>query len=124
MTSVKWLTRIEAVRAPFHGYQQADTYLYKTDTDDPGTPVDRMRVRALMVPPGVPDFLTRRRLVAAGPVDLVGRAWSGVASVTRVEVGVDGVWADAQLDPPAGDFAWRAWSYTWFATAGEHLVAC
>jgi DMSO/TMAO reductase YedYZ molybdopterin-dependent catalytic subunit len=29
MTSVKWLTRIEAVTEPFRGYQQAESYRYK-----------------------------------------------------------------------------------------------
>ena len=124
MTSVKWLTKIEAVRAPFSGYQQADTYLYKANDDDPGVPVDRMRVRALLVPPGVPDFFSRRRLVDAGAVQVEGRAWSGVAPIARVEVGVDGSWSDAQLDAPGGDYAWRGWHFSWQATPGEHVIAC
>jgi len=124
MTSVKWLTGIDAVRESFRGYQQADTYLYKSSDDDTGMPVDRMRVRALMVPPGVPDFFSRRRLLDAGSVELVGRAWSGVAPIRRVEVGVDGVWSDARLDPPPARFAWRGWRYTWQAVPGEHAVAC
>ena len=40
MTSVKWLTSIEAIREPFRGYQQADTYLYRSDADDPGVPTN------------------------------------------------------------------------------------
>jgi DMSO/TMAO reductase YedYZ molybdopterin-dependent catalytic subunit len=124
MTSVKWLTAITAVRRPFRGYQQVDTYLYKQNDDDPGEPVDRMRVRALMVPPGDPEFFSRSRLASAGPIEIVGRAWSGVAPISRVEVGVDGVWSDAKLGPPAKDFAWRGWSYTWPATAGDHVISC
>ena len=123
MTSVKWLKSIEAVREPFSGYQQADTYLYKQSDEDPGTPVDRMRVRALMVPPGVPDFFTRSRLANAGPVEIEGRAWSGEASVARVEVAIDGKWSDAQLDASAGEHAWRGWHFTWQASPGEHMVA-
>jgi DMSO/TMAO reductase YedYZ molybdopterin-dependent catalytic subunit len=124
MTSVKWLRSIEAVTAPFTGYQQADAYRYQRDEDDPGEPVDRMRVRALMVPPGVPDFLTRHRTVDAGPVELHGRAWSGSAPIERVEVAVDGAWRDAVLDPPLGRYAWRGWRTTWEATPGEHVLAC
>jgi DMSO/TMAO reductase YedYZ molybdopterin-dependent catalytic subunit len=124
MTSVKWLTAIEAVRQPFRGYQQVDTYMYKETDDDPGEPVDRMRVRALMVPPGVPDFFSRSRLVNAGSVAIEGRAWSGMAPVSRVEIGVDGVWSDAQLDASAGDYAWRGWQHTWQAAAGEHVISC
>jgi sulfane dehydrogenase subunit SoxC len=124
MTSVKWLTTIEAVAQPFEGYQQAVAYHYQRDEEDPGEPVDRIRVRALMVPPGIPDFFTRARIVAAGRQALSGRAWSGEGAVTRVEVDVDGHWSDARLDPPLGQHAWRGWSFAWDATAGEHELAC
>jgi DMSO/TMAO reductase YedYZ molybdopterin-dependent catalytic subunit len=124
MASVKWLGRIEAVAQPFDGYQQARTYRFKTDADDPGSPVSRIRIRALMSPPGIPDFFTRRRLLDAGAVRLHGRAWGGRAPVQRVEVAVDGTWADATLEPPVGDWAWRGWSFDWQAGTGEHELAC
>jgi DMSO/TMAO reductase YedYZ molybdopterin-dependent catalytic subunit len=124
MASVKWLTRIEAVAVPFAGYQQSPGYRYQADAEDPGEPVTRIRVRALMVPPGIPDFFTRRRVVDAGRVTLRGRAWSGNAPVAQVEVGVDSVWKDADLDLPIGEWAWRGWSYTWDATPGEHELTC
>jgi DMSO/TMAO reductase YedYZ molybdopterin-dependent catalytic subunit len=124
MTSVKWLRRIEAVDEPFEGYQQARTYRFKTDADDPGIPVTRIQVRALMLPPGIPDFFTRRRLVEAGRVSIRGRAWGGTAPIRRVEVGVDGAWSDAALDAPIGDWAWRGWSFAWDAEPGEHELAC
>lgn len=124
MTSVKWLTRIEAVTEPFDGYQQAVAYRYQQDADDPGKGVGRIRVRALMIPPGYPDFLTRRRFVPAGAVTLHGRAWSGSGEVARVEVGVDGDWRDAELEPPVGEFAWRGWSFEWTATSGDHELSC
>jgi DMSO/TMAO reductase YedYZ molybdopterin-dependent catalytic subunit len=124
MSSVKWLTRIEAVTEPFEGYQQSVSYRYQRDEDDPGEGVSRIRVRALMIPPGHPDFLTRRRFVDPGTVVVRGRAWSGAAPVERVELGVDGEWSDAKLEPPVGDFAWRAWSAEWDATPGEHALSC
>ncbi|HEX6130911.1 MAG TPA: sulfite oxidase, partial [Actinomycetota bacterium] len=124
MTSVKWLVRIEAVTEPFRGYQQAEAYRYQRSDDDPGEPVTRIRVRALMAAPGIPEFMTRHRLVDAGTVELRGRAWCGTAPIVRVEVGVDGAWADAALDPPIGDFAWRGWSFRWEATRGEHVLSC
>ena len=124
MASVKWLRRIEAVAEPFAGYQQATAYHYKEDADDPGEPVSRIRVRALMAPPGIPDYFTRRRLVDAGHVAIRGRAWGGRGSVRRVEVGVDGRWAEASLDAPLGDWAWRGWSFTWYAEPGEHELSC
>jgi DMSO/TMAO reductase YedYZ molybdopterin-dependent catalytic subunit len=124
MTSVKWLTTIEAVQEPFEGYQQAVAYHYQRDEEDLGDPVEHIRVRALMVPPGIPDFFTRARIVQAGGHALSGRAWSGDGVVTRVEVAVDGRWSDARLDPPLGEYAWRGWSFGWDATMGEHELAC
>ncbi|MGH2572435.1 MAG: sulfite oxidase [Actinomycetota bacterium] len=124
MTSVKWLTRIEAVTRPFDGYQQVVAYRYQQDEEDPGERVTRIRVRALMIPPGYPDFPSRRRFVDAGMVLLRGRAWGGTAPILRVEVGVDGMWEDAKLEPAIGEFAWCAWSYEWDATPGEHTLSC
>ena len=124
MASVKWLRRIEAVAEPFAGYQQASTYRYKVDREDPGEPVQRIRVRALMSPPGIPDFFTRRRLLDAGEVTLIGRAWGGRAPIRRVEVGIDGTWSDADLAPVLGAFAWRGWSFRWAAEPGEHRLTC
>ena len=124
MASVKWLTRITAVTAPFGGYQKTAAYRYQRDQDDPGEAVQRMRVRALMVPPGHPDFATRRRYVRAGRVRLTGRAWSGAGQVERVEVAVDGDWRDASLHRPVGEFAWRGWEFDWHAQPGDHELAC
>ncbi len=97
------------------------------DADDMDGPfVERMLPRSLLVPPGIPDFLTRERHLAAGPVTLQGRAWSGQAPVERVEVSDDGgaTWADAELEPPLGPYAWRGFSFEWDATPGEHELCC
>jgi DMSO/TMAO reductase YedYZ molybdopterin-dependent catalytic subunit len=124
MTSVKWLSKIEAVTQPFRGFHQAVAYHYQQSEEDPGEPVTRIRPRALMIPPGFPDFPDRRRYVYGGPVTIEGRAWSGTAPIVRVEVGVDDAWEDAKLDEPVGEWAWRAWSFDWEAAPGEHVLAC
>jgi len=124
MASVKWLNRIEAVTEPFQGYQQAVAYRVQAHEDDPGEPLDRIKVRALMAPPGIVEFPSTRRIVDAGSVRLTGRAWSGFAPIVRVEVGVDGSWHEADLDPAPGPYAWQAWSSTWQAERGEHLLSC
>jgi sulfane dehydrogenase subunit SoxC len=128
MTSVKWLGRITAVAEPFAGYQQARGYRWRTDDDDPGEPVTRMLPRALMVPPGIPDFFTRRRLVAMGPCLLEGRAWSGRAPVADVEVSADGGgrWTSADLSgADLGPWAWRRWAYTWDPPGpGDYELTC
>ena len=124
MASVKWVSSIKVLTKPFDGFQQAVAYRYQQDADDAGIPVTWIKVRSLLVPPGVPDFFTRSRTVQAGPVLLTGRAWSGEGAVQRVEVGIDGKWAPAHLEHPAGPFAWCAWSLPWMADPGDHELAC
>jgi DMSO/TMAO reductase YedYZ molybdopterin-dependent catalytic subunit len=125
MASVKWLARIEALAQPYDGFQQASSYMYRPVPEGPTTPVTHMRVKSLIVPPGVPDFYTRRRMVEAGPVLLFGRAWSGAGTpIVRVELGIDGAWQDAHLDPPQGEYAWRGWRALWRAQVGEHELSC
>jgi DMSO/TMAO reductase YedYZ molybdopterin-dependent catalytic subunit len=127
MTNVKWLARIELVDRPFEGYQQVSGYRMRSDPEEPGEPVERMAPRALMVPPGAPEFFTRVRTLRAGPAVLQGRAWSGRAPVERVEVSSDGgaTWADAELGPPElGRWAWRGWTFEWQAEPGEHVLCC
>jgi sulfane dehydrogenase subunit SoxC len=124
MTNVKWLTSIEAVKEPFAGYQHEYAYRMRADEKDEGTPVTRMVPRALLVPPGIPDFHTRARTIRAGKVGLEGRAWSGLAPVARVEVGIDGSWQEAALDPAESRWAWRRWTFEWDAEPGEHVLSC
>jgi DMSO/TMAO reductase YedYZ molybdopterin-dependent catalytic subunit len=121
MTSVKWLREITAISEPFDGFQM-DAYRLRQDPDDEGIPVTRIQPRALMIPPGFPDFFERTRTVDAGSVQLEGRAWSGFAPIDLVEVSVDGAktWAEAQPDGPMGPHAWRRWSFDWRATPGDH----
>lgn len=126
MTSVKWLTRITVLDERFTGYQNAHAYRWRADADDPGRPLTRIEPRALLVPPGIPDFMTRERFVDAGTVVLEGRAWSGWAPISDVEVSVDGgaSWARADVEPPAGPRAWSRWSFAWDAMPGEHVLCC
>jgi hypothetical protein len=119
---VKWLQSITAIAEPFEGVQQAQLYRYRSSEDDPGTPVTRKRPRALMAPPGVPEFLSRARHVTAGLTRLEGRAWSGGQPISRVQVSTDGgrSWDDARVAEPNGRHGWSAWSYDWDASPGEH----
>jgi len=126
MAHVKWLRGITVAGGAFGGFQQATAYHYRTSDSDPGTPVTRILPRALMVPPGIPDFMSRVRFMAPSRQLLSGRAWSGCAPITKVEVSVDrGVtWAKADLGDAVSDFAWRGWSYQWDATwPGEYELS-
>jgi DMSO/TMAO reductase YedYZ molybdopterin-dependent catalytic subunit len=126
MTNVKWLSRITALSALYDGYQNAVAYRLRSAPDEDGEPVSRIRVRSLMVPPGIPTFPERDRVVAAGPTSLEGRAWSGSAPIERVEVSIDGGrnWSEAELEPAPSPYAWHRWTYDWTAPHGTHELAC
>jgi DMSO/TMAO reductase YedYZ molybdopterin-dependent catalytic subunit len=124
MTNVKWLARITLLDRPFEGFQNAVAYRMYGADGEPGDPVTRMLPRSLMVPPGVPDFMSRERHLVPGPVTLTGRAWSGLGPIERVEVSTDGgvSFAPAELEEPLGPAAWRGWRLDWDAQAGEHVL--
>jgi sulfane dehydrogenase subunit SoxC len=124
MTNVKWLARITLLEEPFEGYQQAVGYRMYDAEGVAGDPVSRMLPRSLMVPPGVPDFLTRERMLEPGPVTITGRSWSGHGPVERVDVSTDGgaSFAPAVLEAPLGEAAWTGWRFEWDARPGEHVL--
>lgn len=125
MAHVKWLRDITLTEEPFTGFQQAVAYRYRATAEDPGEPVTRIAPRALMVPPGFPDFMSRVRVVQPGPVRLEGRAWSGHGPVARVAVSGDGgrTWADAEVAArEPGGWVWQAWNAPWRAVPGSHTL--
>jgi DMSO/TMAO reductase YedYZ molybdopterin-dependent catalytic subunit len=127
MTNVKWLSRITLLDEPFDGYQMWHSYRLRQEEEEPGEPITRVAPRSLMVPPGIPDFLTRDRVVEPGPCEIRGRAWSGEAEIAGVDVSADGgdTWAAADLgDAALGRWAWRSWRFTWDAEPGEHELCC
>ena len=126
MAHVKWLRSITLIDEPFRGYQQEPAYHMASSDDDIGSPVSRMQPRSLMVPPGIPDFMSRIRYLSPGVCVIEGRAWSGSAPIRQVQVSTNGgnTWADAELKPPVSEFAWRSWRFEWQAGEGEHELCC
>ncbi|MER6998610.1 sulfite oxidase [Streptomyces sp. NPDC000410] len=125
MAHVKWLRDITLTDTPFTGFQQSVAYRYRLTAEGPGEPVTRIAPRALMIPPGFPDFMSRARVVRPGRLGLEGRAWSGYAPVVRVEVSVDDgrKWHDAALDAPEDrPWAWQHWHTAWTAAPGSHVL--
>jgi sulfane dehydrogenase subunit SoxC len=124
MAHVKWLQGITAIDTAFDGFQMR-AYRWRSSPDEPGTPLTRIEPRALLVPPGFPDFMSRTRVVRPGPVAVEGRAWSGWAAVDRVEVSVDGgsSWHRADVEPPPDATAWARWTWSWEAEPGEYELS-
>jgi DMSO/TMAO reductase YedYZ molybdopterin-dependent catalytic subunit len=111
VASVKWLTEIRVLDTPFDGFFQRERYVYRGEAGmADGTPVTRMRVRALVAQPAEGD-----RLPNAVAADVRGTAWSGEAPVRRVEVSFDGgaTWGDARLGRAESPYAAVPWSVAW-----------
>jgi DMSO/TMAO reductase YedYZ molybdopterin-dependent catalytic subunit len=127
MTNVKWLAGITVLAESFAGYQQARSYRFRQEEDETGEPVSRMMPRALMAPPGIPEFLARTRVMPLASCTLEGRAWSGWGPITRVEVSTDGGerWREAKLDEPPSPYAWRGWWIDWTPPGpGTYELCC
>jgi DMSO/TMAO reductase YedYZ molybdopterin-dependent catalytic subunit len=122
MASVKWLQSITVLDEPFWGFQQNVFYRIAEKDEDPGVLLTRILPRALMIPPGIPVKENRDRILSPGRHLIQGRAWSGWGPIVRVEVSTDGggSWVDAECGPQIGEYAWRRWSFTWDAVAGDH----
>jgi sulfane dehydrogenase subunit SoxC len=126
MAHVKWLTRVTVLDEMFTGFQNAVAYRIAHDPGEAGDPVTRILPRALLRPPGFPDFQSRTRVVDRGVHDIDGRAWSGHAEIVRVELSADGgsSWDDATLGPAGDRYAWRPWRWAWDAASPGRHVLC
>lgn len=71
-------------KAPWHQLAPVtatcfEAYSFRRAAEDPErVPLTQLPVRALMAPPGVPDFFSRTRIVAPGKHQIIGKAggWS------------------------------------------------
>jgi DMSO/TMAO reductase YedYZ molybdopterin-dependent catalytic subunit len=105
MASVKWLTAIDAIAAPFDGYYQTQSYYLEREANGrvEREPMTLQRVRALITEPGADA------VVAAGPAAIRGVAWSGAAPIARVDVGVGDRWEAARLLGERTRHHWQWW---------------
>ena len=106
VASVKWLTEIIVTDRAFEGYFQTTKYWYEwvRDGREEREPVTLLNVRALIVAPG-PGMN-----IPIGVTAIRGVAWSGAASIARVEVSLnDGPWAEARLIGEGHRGAWQWW---------------
>jgi DMSO/TMAO reductase YedYZ molybdopterin-dependent catalytic subunit len=112
MSSVKWLTSVQIVTAPYQGYWQTTDYAYWDRST--GTPTRRplmeMRVKSLIARPALHEIVR-----SGAAYRVFGAAWTGDADVDNVEVSVDSgkSWAQATLVDKPVRFAWRRWEYQW-----------
>ena len=59
--------------------------------------------------------------VPAGRVTIAGVAWAPDRGISKVEVGIDDDWHEAQLSTPISQATWVQWVYPWDATPGHRV---
>jgi DMSO/TMAO reductase YedYZ molybdopterin-dependent catalytic subunit len=114
MASVKWLAEIRLLERPFDGFFQTDRYVID------GRPLRNIEPRAVITSP--PDGAD----VPIGNAVLVrGYAWSGRASLERVELieGGGEPIASSTLPAARAPYAWREFAFRVSLGPGEHVLA-
>jgi DMSO/TMAO reductase YedYZ molybdopterin-dependent catalytic subunit len=103
VASVKWLAAIELIDNHFEGYYQEEKYWFESDTA-PRQPCTLQRVRSVITEPSEGEH------VPSGEIVVRGVAWSGAASISRVEVSIaEGPWQDARLLGDRRRHGWQWW---------------
>jgi DMSO/TMAO reductase YedYZ molybdopterin-dependent catalytic subunit len=112
MASVKWLTRIYAVKEPFQGYWQTSDYGYWDYVD--GKPVRRplgeIPLKSEIFRPSPHETVPPNQAYS-----VFGAAWAGETEVTEISVSTDGgqTWAKGEFIDPIHRYAWRRWTFNW-----------
>ena len=126
MQNVKWLTRITVLEEPYSGFQNSVAYRMYDADGEPGEPVTRMLPRSLMVPPGVPDFMTRTRHLEPRTHDAHRQSLVGPRE-HRTSRGLHRRRRNLRClrfwTRHCGPNAWRGWSFDWNATPGEYVLS-
>jgi DMSO/TMAO reductase YedYZ molybdopterin-dependent catalytic subunit len=109
--SVKWLTRLTLAEHRAGG--PFTTRWYNDPVDETGdstgaltTPVWAIAPQSVIVAPAPDSSIAGFRAT-----EIWGWAWAD-GGVTKVDIGIDGSWAPAALEPPSGR-AWQRFSFSW-----------
>jgi DMSO/TMAO reductase YedYZ molybdopterin-dependent catalytic subunit len=117
MASVKWLSRIVVTDKPYDGFWQTFDYSHWQRRDGglaSLVPVGPMQPKAQIARPTFGEVVPPNTAYT-----IRGAAWAGEASVSKVEVSVDGgaTWQAATFTTDAKPFCWRLWELDWRSPA-------
>lgn len=124
--SIKWLSGIDVLDAPFKGTFMDDSYRIPRTPVVPGgkMPADAVTteawpVKSIITMPGPGD-----RFKVAGRLVVRGSAWAGDHGIDRVDLSLDGgrTWAAARLGVRGDKYAWRRFIFEAPLNAPGELV--
>jgi DMSO/TMAO reductase YedYZ molybdopterin-dependent catalytic subunit/mono/diheme cytochrome c family protein len=118
VASVKWLEKLTAIPRPHEGPFQTVRYTMVGPDYPDRPPATLLPVKSAIARPQAGSR------IEPGPALISGFAWSGLASIVRVEVSLDGgaSWADARLLEPIDRLHWARWDFPWDAPAGRYTL--
>jgi DMSO/TMAO reductase YedYZ molybdopterin-dependent catalytic subunit len=112
MASVKWLTRIYAIKQPFPGYWQTSDYAYweYVDGQPVRRPLDEIKLKSEIFRPAPHETVPANQTYT-----VFGAAWAGETEVIGISVSTDGgqTWGEAEFIDPINRYAWRRWKFHW-----------
>lgn len=113
--SQKWLQRIWVRDQVHDGAKMTGTsYRVPAYPVAPGTEVpseDMVIIHSMPVKSLITSPETGNRVAPGQSFEVRGHAWAGDRSVSAMHVSTDfgATWMEAELDPPANDYAWQHW---------------
>jgi len=114
--SIKWLTGIEVLSAPFKGTYMDDSYRIPAYPIAPGEkmPKDTLSVEAWPVKSVITFPAQGAKFRVGETIHVSGKAWAGDHGIEKVEVSVDeGVtWKPAVLSSQGDRYAWRIFTFS------------
>lgn len=123
---VKWLSTIELRADEPKGFFYETAYRFPDKPGAAGQPVppDQMKPMTKLVVKSLIGSISDGDVLAPGPQELVGVAFSGEARIKKVEITLDGgaTWQAAKLDGKDSAYGFRVFRYPWKATAGTYKI--
>lgn len=114
VANVKWLTSLDVLDKPYDGFFNTVSYTF---VDGDGKTLGQLTTQPVK---SIITSVSPEARLNRGMQMVTGKAWSGDAEVTKVEVSADGgqTWRDARITQAAGRWSWYAFEYAWDAPAG------
>jgi DMSO/TMAO reductase YedYZ molybdopterin-dependent catalytic subunit len=123
---VKWLATVEVRADEPTGFFYETGYRFPVTPGKPGQPVphDQMKPMTKLVVKSQLGSISDGDVIAPGPHELIGVAFSGEARIKQVEVTVDGgtTWQPATLDARDSSYGFRVFRHAWQATPGKRKI--